>query len=173
MAADDDGFDPEDYEGVNPKMANVPRSQVRKWEKQGRQIDELQAQLAQAERERTFAQAGLPDSTLAKRWAKGYDGPADTESIRAAAIQDGLIQPAAGQQEQIDQALEGHQIAAQAAAGAQAGQAGQVDHNAEMRRIASQFSGPGSAEQGRAALAAYAQQHMPEAADLSKQQGGR
>lgn len=112
-----DEFDPEDYEGVQPKMANVPRAQVRKWEKQAKELAELQTRLAAKERETAFIKAGIPEDGVGRYFIKGYDGPEDPDSIKAAAIEAGILKPPEGQQQQVDQALAGHEAAMQAASG--------------------------------------------------------
>ena len=113
----DVSFDPEDFEGVTPKMANVPRSQVRKWEKQAKEFAELQAQLARLEREKAFLKAGIPEDGAGKYFIKGYDGPDDPDSIRQAAIEAGIIKLSDSQQQQVNQALDGHAAAMAAGAG--------------------------------------------------------
>jgi 3-mercaptopyruvate sulfurtransferase SseA len=112
-----DEFDPEDYEGVQPKMAQIPRAQVRKWEKQQKELDELRAKLAASERERLFARAGIPDDPRGQLFAKAYDGPTDDPAAVKAAWEQ--IFPDATQQQQINQALAGHETSQQLAAGAQ------------------------------------------------------
>jgi hypothetical protein len=113
----DEQFDPEDFEGVTPKMANVPRSQVRKWEKQAKENAELQSQLAAMQRERAFIKAGIPEDGAGKYFIKGYDGPDDPDSIRQAAIEAGIIRQTSEQQQQIEQAIDGHEAGMQAASG--------------------------------------------------------
>lgn len=113
----DDTFDPEDYEGVQPKMATIPRSQVRKWEKQAKELAEAQAQLHRLQREQLFIRAGIPEDGAGKYFIKGYDGPDDPDSIRQAAIEAGIIKPSESQQQQVDQALSGHEAAMAASAG--------------------------------------------------------
>lgn len=113
----DDQFDPDDYEGVQPKMANVPRSQVRKWEKQARELAEAQAQLQRLQREQLFIKAGIPEDGAGKYFIKGYDGPDDPDSIRQAAIEAGILKSPDSQTQQVNQALDGHAAAMAAAAG--------------------------------------------------------
>ena len=113
----DDSFDPEDYEGVQPKMATIPRSQVRKWEKMAKEHAELQTRLAQREREAAFIRAGIPEDGAGKYFIKGYDGPDDPDSIRQAAIEAGIIKSSDSQTQQVNQALDGHDAAMAAAAG--------------------------------------------------------
>lgn len=111
----DDQFDPDDYEGVQPKMAQVPRSQVRKWEKQQKELEELRGRLAAADRMTAFAKAGIPDDPRGQLFAKAYDGDTDPTAIRQAWEQ---VFPDTGAQAQIDQSLDGHQAAMDAASGA-------------------------------------------------------
>ena len=113
----DDSFDPEDYEGVQPKMATIPRSQVRKWEKMAKEHAELQQRLAQREREAAFIRAGIPEDGAGKYFIKGYDGPDDPDSIRQAAIEAGIIKAPESHQQQVNQALDGHEAAMAASAG--------------------------------------------------------
>lgn len=116
--SDNDAFDPEDYEGVQPKMATLPRSEIRRLEKKAREAEQAKQELEQLRRERSFIKAGIPDEGVGKLFMKAYDGPDDVEAIKAAALEYGILQPPAGQQQQIQHALEGQQAAAQLAAGA-------------------------------------------------------
>lgn len=110
-------FDPEDFEGVTPKMATLPRAQVRKWEKLEREYAAQQAELANLKREKSFIKAGIPEDGAGKYFIKGYDGPDDPDSIRQAAIEAGIIKPSEQHQQQVDQALNGHAAALAAGAG--------------------------------------------------------
>jgi hypothetical protein len=118
-------------------MANVPRAQVRKWEKQAKELAEAQSQLAKLMREQAFIRAGIPEDGAGKYFIKGYDGPDDPESIRSAAIEAGIIRASEGQQQQVDQALNGHEAAMQAASGQQAPGGGGDDLNAKLRQAKS------------------------------------
>jgi predicted component of type VI protein secretion system len=63
-------------------------AQLRKDAKEGKAaIKKLEA----LERERAFDKAGVPDDGVGKWFRKGYDGEIDVDSIRQAAVTDGLI----------------------------------------------------------------------------------
>lgn len=166
----DDQFDPEDYEGVQPKMAQVPRAQVRKWEKQQRDLEAAQARLAEREREVAFARAGIPDDPRGAMFAKAYEGPVDDPSAIKAAWEQ--IFPS-GNSPEIDEALRGSEAAAAAAAGASAPQGG-VDHNAELMAIWQKHKADGRVgwETGARALAEYANQHFPDAIEEQRKFSG-
>lgn len=115
--SDTPDFDPDDYVGIEEKMANVPRKQVRLWEKQAKELAETRATLEQYQRERSFVKAGIPESGLGKLFMKGYDGPDDVDAIKAAAVEYGIIQTST-EQEQVDSSLKGHEAAMAAASGA-------------------------------------------------------
>lgn len=155
----DDAFDPEDYEGVQPRMANVPRAQVRKWEKQQRELEAAQQRLAERDREVAFARAGIPDDPRGNMFAKAYDGPVDDPTAIKAAWE--AIFPT-GNSPQVEDALRGSEAAAAAASGAAPGSS-QIDHEAEMRAIFTAHRGKDKWEEGAKALAEYAQQHFPDA----------
>lgn len=115
--SDTDSFDPEDYEGIAEKTANIPRRQVRLWEKQAKELAEKTALLEQLQKERSFVHAGIPETPLGKLFMRGYDGPNDTEAIKTAAAEYGIIEGQTGQS-QIDASLNGHDAARAAASGA-------------------------------------------------------
>ena len=46
MSDINDSFDPDDYEGVQPRMAQLPRAEVRRFEKDRKERDALKAQMA-------------------------------------------------------------------------------------------------------------------------------
>lgn len=132
--SDTDVFDPEDYEGVQPKMAQIPRTQVRKWEKQAKELEELRTQAARANREIGFVKAGIPDDGLGKLFRKAYDGPDDVDAIKAAATEYGVLKPEG--QAQVDASLAGHQTAIEAVSGAPPAAPGD-DIEARMRQAKS------------------------------------
>ena len=90
--ADDEEFDPDDYEGVSERSVNLPRREIRRFEKDRKERDLLKAQLASTERLLAFAQAGINASDpVAKYFVKAYDGDMDPEAIRAAAVEARVI----------------------------------------------------------------------------------
>jgi hypothetical protein len=92
MADDEENFDPEDYEGVQERNINLPRREIRRFEKDRRERDQLKTQLVETERLLAFAQAGInPTEPAAKYFVKGYDGDMDPEAIRAAAVEARVI----------------------------------------------------------------------------------
>lgn len=94
MAYDDD-MDETENQPLDPNI----RKQLREAEKIRKEAEALRAELENQKREIEFTKAGVPDSTMANYFKKGYDGPADAESIRQAAIEAGLIQQAQAPQE--------------------------------------------------------------------------
>ena len=91
MAYDDEGYETES--GNQPLDPNI-RKQLRETEKVRKELEEVRAELEAEKREINFAKAGIPDSPMANYFRKGYDGPADAESIRQAAMEAGLLQSA-------------------------------------------------------------------------------
>ena len=115
--SDDQGFDPDDYEGISEKMATVPRRQVRTWEQQARELREAKDLLSQLQRERSFVRAGIPETGMGKLFMKGYDGPDDVDAIKAAATELGILGDRQEQGE-VDRSLAGHEATRAAASGA-------------------------------------------------------
>jgi hypothetical protein len=90
--ADDEEFDPEDYEGVSERTANVPRREIRRLEKDRRERDQLKLELAETQRLLAFAQAGIDvNDPAAKYFVRGYQEDMDPEAIRAAAVEARVI----------------------------------------------------------------------------------
>jgi hypothetical protein len=114
MSDTTEGFDPEDFEGLEPKTATLPRSEVRRLEKDRKELAKTTAALAEAQRQLAFARAGIDtDDPAAKYFVKGYDGELDPEAIRAEAVAARLIgQPAASADE-----VSAHEGLARAATG--------------------------------------------------------
>lgn len=102
MSNVEEGFDPEDYEGVEEKVATLPRREVRRFEKDRKELITARAELEAAKRQLAFSRAGIDiDDPAAKYFVKAYDGELDPEVIRAEAVAARLLgnQPA-GQAEQ-------------------------------------------------------------------------
>jgi hypothetical protein len=115
MADDNDIEEPED-DGTDL----IPRRHVRDLEAKARRADELEAQLAKAEREGAFAKA-LGSATTEpwfRYFEKGYDGELDPDTIRAAASEAGFGRQAEPQPDQPPADLAAHQRMATAASGA-------------------------------------------------------
>lgn len=119
-----DEFDPEDFVGLEPAMVTLKRSDVRRWEKAGQERDKAVAEAAAAKRELAILRAGLPDTPMAKYFAKGYDGDLDVDSIREAAVEAGILTGSPTQQAQTAASLAGHTqaVAAQTGAGVPGGE---------------------------------------------------
>lgn len=116
----DEGFDPEDFEGITPKRVTLDRATERRLTKAARERDELAAKLAQLERTNAFLTAGIPNEGAAAYFIKGYDGPTDDPAVlRQAAIDAGFL-PAGAQQQQerVNASLAGHGAAVAAGTGA-------------------------------------------------------
>lgn len=111
---DNEGFDPEDYEGIEQKMATLPRAEVRRFEKDRRELAQLREQLAAQSREAAFLRAGIPvDDPAAKYFVRGYDGELTVEAIKAAAVEARIIATTATSPEE----QRAHEAAQAAAAG--------------------------------------------------------
>lgn len=131
-----DDFDPEDYEGIQEKVVTLKRADVRRMEKAARERDAAQQELETLRRERLFLKAGIPDTPLGSLFIKGYDGPTeDADAIRKAAIEMGVLQPSAADQEEINRSLAGHAAASAAGSGAQP--PGTEDFSARLRQAKS------------------------------------
>ncbi len=59
-----------------------------------KEADKLKAQLAERDRADAFKDAGIPDTPVAQKWAKAYDGDLDPAKIKALALEEGLLQQA-------------------------------------------------------------------------------
>jgi hypothetical protein len=111
-----DSFDPDDYEGVQPRMAQLPRAEVRRFEKDRKERDALKAQMAAYERQLVFAKAGIDADEQAHKWfVNGYDGELTVDAIKAAAIAARLIGEPGSPVTSAEQ--QGHEIMQRAAAG--------------------------------------------------------
>ena len=86
-------YDPEDFEGnIEPKMATLPRAEVRRFERDRKELNAARAELDAAKRQLAFSKAGIdPDDPAAKYFIKGYDGDLDPEAIRAEGVAARLI----------------------------------------------------------------------------------
>lgn len=115
MTDTDSGFDPEDYEGVEEKMATLPRREVRRLERDRKQLADTRAQLDQAQRQLAFAQAGIDvNDPAAIYFLKAYEGDLEPEAIRTAAALARLL-PGSGGATSAERA--GHEMLSQTAAG--------------------------------------------------------
>ncbi len=107
-------FDPEDYEGLQPRQTAIHPAELRKLRKADKENAELKAQLAEANRREQFARAGIPiDDPAAKYFVRGYDGDLTAEAIRAAAVEARVIAGSPTTPEEIA----AHQAAQAASAG--------------------------------------------------------
>jgi hypothetical protein len=115
MTDTDTGFDPEDFEGIEPKMATLPRTAGRRFEKDRKELNAARAELEAARRALAFSRAGIDvDDPAAKYFVKGYDGELDPETIRTEAVAARLLgAPPAGQAE-----VAAHESLARASTGA-------------------------------------------------------
>lgn len=83
----DDGFD--DVEGT-PDL--VPRAHIRDLEAKAKRADELEAQLAEAQRDAAFTQAlGPSTDPRLDYFRRGYQGDVNSEAIRQAAAEAGFL----------------------------------------------------------------------------------
>lgn len=141
MSTEGENFDPDDYEGVQPKLVQLQRSQIRALEKKAKRADEAETELAQLRRERAFLKAGISDDgKLGTLFMNGYTGQIDdADALRAAAIEFGVLQPPQGQQEATEQSLAGHQAAVNAAAGAQPATPAGTDLQAQLADIRKRY----------------------------------
>jgi hypothetical protein len=116
--SDTDGFDPEDFEGVQPRTVNIERRHIRQLEKKAKAADDAQAELSNLRRDLAMTRAGIPESGPGALFRRAYDGPVDdVEAVKAAAIEYGVL----GAQAPTAAETAGHQAVMQAATGAPAG----------------------------------------------------
>jgi len=95
------------------------------------EVEQMRAQLAQAERERAFFTAGIdPADPKAKYFVKGYDGEITAEAIKAEAAAAGILAPPSPAVPQ--ETFEAFDRIGQTAAGG-AGQPGPTGADAELR----------------------------------------
>lgn len=84
--------DPDD-EGTQQEAPNWAKKLRRDFEKANKRVKELEAENAKLSRSETFRQAGVdPNDPRAKWFVKGYDGADDPESVRAAALEAGILE---------------------------------------------------------------------------------
>ena len=117
MSATEPEFNPEDYDGLQPKQTVIHRAELRKLRKADRENEENKARIAQLERRDVFSRAGIPlDDPGAPYFIKGYDGEMTPEAIKAAAVAARIpvagVAPPASPEE-----MAGHQAAQAAAQG--------------------------------------------------------
>jgi len=132
-----------DEDGNEVDLSTIPldpniRRQLRQAEKADKEVesvaqerDALAAKLASYERRDSIASAGVPSTGLGLLFAKAYDGPMDTESIRKAAEEYGIIQPANTSNE--DAQLQAELELQRKAQGATVGSVIQTDPAAELK----------------------------------------
>ena len=115
MAYDDD-LDNEGQEQGQQQRSNAEWAEMRQAKKAAR---DAQAHAEAKERENAFLRAGInPDDKKMAYFVKGYDGPADPEKVRAAAIEAGFLSATAPLTEQQQADLASGRRMEQAAAGA-------------------------------------------------------
>lgn len=85
----DDGYENDDVEGT-PDL--VPRAHIRALEAKAKRADELEAQLAEAQRDAAFTQAlGTGTDPRLDYFRRGYQGDVTPEAIRQAATDAGFL----------------------------------------------------------------------------------
>jgi len=144
--SDQSSFDPEDYEGIQPKQSAISNAELRVLRKQAAKVAELEAQMAQRDRQDLFTEAGVQRGhPAASFFIKGYEGDLTPEAIRAEWEK---INPAAdpgvqqAYDQQLAQDLAGHRAAIDAASGANAASS-QPDVAAELNAIRLEAEGKG------------------------------
>jgi len=116
----DDQFDPEDYEGVQERMATLPRREIRRFEKDRRELARAQQERDDAVRQLVFARAGIDlDDPAAEWFLKGYDGEMTADAVRTAAVKARLIRDGGGGTPITDAEAQGHELMSRVANGAQ------------------------------------------------------
>lgn len=119
----DVSFDPEDYvAGPDGKLQEKQEPVSSKWrrdlEKRAKKGDEAIAEAAALRKQLAFMKAGIPSDGIGELFLKAYDGPTDDEqAIKEAAIKYGILKPSESHQQQVDQALAGHEAGMAAASG--------------------------------------------------------
>lgn len=127
---DDEYNDPDDQE--TESQPNPLRQQIKRLEKQVRDLTTKAQEGQAASRELLFAKAGIPlDNPKARYFVKGYDGELTTEAIKAAAAEIGLVEAPKQEQEEIPaEERQAHERIAAANTGTLS--AGVRDFHAEM-----------------------------------------
>jgi hypothetical protein len=96
----DDDEQNDDESGDQDESANL--RQLRKAAREGKAAQKRAEEL---ERELAFTKAGIPESTIAGYFRKGYEGDLTADAVKAAAIEAGLIEKPAddGSSESADE----------------------------------------------------------------------
>jgi hypothetical protein len=116
MTYTDPQFDPEDFENLVERSRNVPVRQIKAWEQQTKRLAELEAREAARDRTAALTEAGIP-----AEFAGLFRDDAPVDSLKAAFEKFGGASgtPQANAQQQArQQALAGHQAAADMGSGA-------------------------------------------------------
>lgn len=89
-----DEYQDDEPQTDNPNIRNL-REKAKEADGLRDEVERMRAQLATAERERAFFNAGIdPADPKAKYFVKGYDGEITAEAIKAEAAAAGILSPA-------------------------------------------------------------------------------
>ena len=98
--SDDDQQDDLD-DGQEPLDPNI-RKELREARAAKAKVRELEAQVAQHQRDAAFTAAGVPHDGMGQYFRKGYEGDLNPEAIKAAAVGAGVIQSPETDVQQVD-----------------------------------------------------------------------
>ena len=114
MSTTEPEFDPEDYEGLQPKTVTLHPAELRKLRKEAKEAGELKQRVLDMERREMFARAGVPlDNPATDYLIRGYQGELTPEAIKAEAVKLNIIANPGATSEEIA----AHQATQMAAAG--------------------------------------------------------
>ena len=83
----------DNYSDDDNEQANYgDNPNIRQLREKAKKFDAVAAERDMARRELAFHKAGIPDSKVGQLFMKAYDGDVDTEAIRAAAAEYGLVE---------------------------------------------------------------------------------
>lgn len=121
----DDDYGPDDNDGPDidqaPAARNPLRQQLKRLERENKELKTKVEAGSAAERQIAFLKAGIdPDDAKAKYFVKGYDGDLTADAIKAEAVAAGLIEAQADDADVVpDDVKAAHQRSANVSAGGQ------------------------------------------------------
>lgn len=114
-------LDDDDTADQAPPPKNPLREQLKRLERENKELKTKVEKGSAAERQIAFLKAGVdPDSPKAKYFVKGYDGDLTADAIKAEAVAAGLIEAPADDADTVpDEVKQAHERSAAVSAGAQ------------------------------------------------------
>ena len=104
MSEYDDDFVDSDTDHLDPNI----RAELRKSKERAKDAAEARAELDSLKRELAFTKAGIPETGTGALLRKAYDGDFDTEAIRKAAEEYGVLSDQAQEHNPINDELAAH-----------------------------------------------------------------